>query len=104
MELPGLMTGIDTADIVKQLINSSKQTLYSYKVQKQKWTDKDTALSELRSVLSNFDSALNGLSDADTLRSFKATSTDTDVLSATAASKGVFEGNHNIEVNQLANS
>lgn len=104
MELPGISTGIDTASIVQQLMAVSKQRLYSYKIQKQKYEERNTALDELRTKLNAFNSSLSGLSNAETLTTFKATSSDSDILSATAASTGVFEGSHEIEVNQLANS
>ncbi|MCF7955814.1 MAG: hypothetical protein K9M75_08440, partial [Phycisphaerae bacterium] len=104
MQLPGLSTGIDTANIVKQLMAVSKQRLYSYKVQKQNYEQRNTALEELRAKVNAFSGSLAALSNAETLTSFKATSTDSDILTATAATTGVFEGNHDIEVNQLANS
>ncbi|MBW8014771.1 MAG: hypothetical protein FVQ82_01170 [Planctomycetes bacterium] len=104
MQLPGISTGIDTATIVQQLMTVSKQRLYTYKVQKNRYQERNTALEELRGKLSSFYDSLSSLSNFDNLTAFKATSSDKDILTATAASTGVFEGNHEIEVNQLANS
>lgn len=104
MELSGISTGIDTASMVKQLMAVSQQRLYTYKVKKNEYEDRNIALDELRAKLNAFNSSLSALSNADNLKGFKATSSDTDILTAKAATTGVFEGNHEIEVNQLANS
>ncbi len=104
MQLPGISTGIDTATMVTQLMAVSKQRLYSYKIQQGKYAERNTALGELRGKLNAFNSSLDALSEYDSLLGFKATSSDKDVLNATAASSGVYEGTHEIEVNQLANS
>lgn len=104
MQLPGLATGIDTGAMVQQLMAASQQRLYTYKVQKANYEEKNTTFDELRSKLLSFNSAMTSLSDVDDLIVFKATSNDTDILSASAASTGVYEGNHEVEINQLANA
>lgn len=101
IQLSGLSTGMDTASIVQQLVQVEQRRLAAYQTKLEGYETKKTAVTELESKVSGLKSALNKLSDASQLRSFKATSGDEDVLSVEASSSA-FEGSHEVVVKQLA--
>ena len=101
LRLPGLLTGIDTTQLIAQLMAVERRTLNMYEERKSTWDERKDALSTLESKLANLRSAVRALSDADELRAFSAASSDTDKLTA-EASYNAFEGNHTVVVNQLA--
>jgi flagellar hook-associated protein 2 len=103
MRLPGLVTGIDTNTLVAQLMAIQRQTLNMYVGEQSLWEEKKSALSTLETKLSTLRTTLRELSDADELRAFSVSSSDTDYLTA-EASYNAFEGNHNVVINQLANA
>jgi flagellar hook-associated protein 2 len=103
IQLPGLATGINTSDLIAQLMAVEKRTLNLYNTRKETWTERKDALNTLESKLSNLNSSIRALSDADELRAFSVASSDSDVVSAEAA-YDAFEGNHTVVVNQLATS
>lgn len=101
LQLSGLITGIDTSKLIAQLMAVERRTFNMYTERKTTWDDKKSALNEIETKLSNFRSSLRALSDADELRAFKTSSSDTDLLTA-EASYNAFEGNHTVVINQLA--
>jgi len=101
LRLPGLQSGIDTGALVQQLMILQRRTLNTYENRKSIWEERQEALSTLESKLSNLRNAVRALSDADALRAFSASSSDTDYLTA-EATNDAFEGNHTVEINQLA--
>ena len=101
LRLPGLLTGIDTSNLIAQLMAVERRTLNIYEERKSTWDEKKEALSTLESKLSNLRSSVRALSDANELRAFSSTSSDTDKVTA-EASYNAFEGNHTVVVNQLA--
>ncbi len=103
INLPGLFTGIDTNQIIAQLMEIQKRTLNLYQKRQATWNDRNDALSTLETKLSTLRSSVRALSDDQKLRAFKTASSDTDILTAEAA-YNAFEGNHSIEINQLANA
>jgi flagellar capping protein FliD len=103
IRLPGLFTGIDTNKLISQLIAAESRQLNLYKKRLNTWDEKKDSLSTLKSKLDALRSNIRGLSDANKLRSFKTASSDTDILTAEAA-YNAFEGNHTVEINQLANA
>ena len=100
-QLPGLLSGIDTAQLVAQLMVVERRTLNMYEGRKIKWDERKDALSTLESKLSNLRTAVKALSDAEELRAYSTASSDTDKLTA-EASHNAFEGNHTVMINQLA--
>jgi flagellar hook-associated protein 2 len=68
---------------------------------KSRYEEKTRALTLLETKLSSLRTSVQALSDADELRAFSASSSDKDILTA-QASYNAFEGNHTIEINQLA--
>jgi flagellar hook-associated protein 2 len=103
IQLSGLSTGIDTSEIVKQLIAVESRTLEMYEERKSNWEEKKDALTELESKLDALQSTVSDLSDASELRAFTTSSSDSDILTADA-SDSAFEGNHTVVINQLASA
>lgn len=101
LRFPGLVTGIDTATLIKQLMIINSRRLATYQVQKTDYEKQTTALDELRSKISALESAASALADADDMEIFSTSSSDTDILTLTASSEAN-AGSHSIEVNQLA--
>jgi len=103
LRLPGLLTGIDTAKLIAQLMAVERRSLNVYEERKSTWDERKEALSTLETKLSNLRSSVRALSDANELRAFATASSDTDKLTA-EASYSAFEGNHTVVINQLANA
>ena len=101
LRLPGVSTGIDTNQLIQQLMAVERRSLNVYEKRKSTWNERKTALNELETKLSTLRSSARALSDADELRAFKTVSSDTDKLTA-EASYNAFEGNHTVVINQLA--
>ena len=101
LRLPGLLTGIDTTQLIAQLMAVERRTLNMYEQRQSTWDERKSSLGTLETKLANLRTAVRGLSEADELRAFSAASSDTDKLTA-EASYNAFEGNHTIVVNQLA--
>jgi len=103
LRLPGLLTGIDTAKLIAQLMAIERRSLNVYEERISMWEERQDALSTLETKLSNLRNSVRALSDADELRAFSVASSDTDKLTADA-SYNAFEGNHTVVINQLANA
>jgi len=103
LRLPGLLTGIDTAKLIAQLMAIERRSLNVYEERISIWEERQDALSTLETKLSNLRNSVRALSDADELRAFSVASSDTDKLTADA-SYNAFEGNHTVVINQLANA
>ncbi|MGD2095869.1 MAG: flagellar filament capping protein FliD, partial [Phycisphaerales bacterium] len=103
LRLTGLVTGIDTAALIEQLMAVERRSLNIYENRKSTWEERKDALSTLESKLSSLRSSVRVLSDADELRAFSVASSDSDKLTA-EASYNAFEGNHTVIINQLANA
>src|SRR5512145_2398240 len=99
LQLSGLATGIDTSKLIAQLMAVERRSLNLYTERKTTWNDRKSALNEIETKLSNFRSSTRALSDADELRAFKTSSSDSDLLTA-EASYNAFEGNHTVVINQ----
>jgi flagellar hook-associated protein 2 len=101
LRLPGLLSGIDTTTLIANLMAIERRTLYAYEERKSTWNERKSALGTLESTLSSLRTSVRALSDADELRAFSTASSDSDILTA-EASYNAFEGNHTVEINQLA--
>ncbi|MHC4692173.1 MAG: flagellar filament capping protein FliD, partial [Planctomycetota bacterium] len=101
--LPGLFTGIDTSTLIAQLIAVERRTINIYQERKTLWEERKNALGSLETSLSTLRTTLSSLSDADALRAFSTSSSDTGKVTA-EASHNTFEGNHTAVINQLANA
>ena len=103
IQLPGLLTGIDTTSLIAQLMAIQRRTLNMYENRKSTWDERKDVLSTLETKLDALRSCVRQLSDANELRAFTTASSDTDKLTA-EASYNAFEGNHTVIINRLANA
>ena len=103
VNLTGLLTGIDTSEIIKQLILAESKTLDLYEKRLETWEERKEDLGTLETKITNLQNSVEALSDANELKAFSTSSSDTDVLTA-EASYNAYEGNHTIVVDQLASA
>ncbi len=101
--LPGLFTGIDTRTLIAQLMALERRTINVYQERKNLWEERKNALGSLETSLSTLRTTLSSLSDAEALRAFSISSSDSDKVTA-EASHNTFEGSHTVVINQLANA
>jgi flagellar hook-associated protein 2 len=101
IQLPGLLTGIDTSQLISQLMAVERRTLNMYEERMSLWDERKGALSTLEGKLNSLRSTAQALSDASGLRAFTIASSDPDILTA-EASYNAFEGNHTVVIGQLA--
>ncbi|MHC4487767.1 MAG: flagellar filament capping protein FliD [Planctomycetota bacterium] len=101
LRLPGLLSGIDTTTLIANLMAIERRTLFAHEERKSTWEARKNALGTLEGKLGSLRTSVRALSDADELRAFSAASSDSDILTA-EASYNAFEGNHTVEINQLA--
>ncbi len=102
LRLPGLLTGIDTNQLISQLMAMEQRTLTQYAQRQSVWNERKNALSTIETKLETLKTTTAALSDAGTLRAYATASSDTEIVTA-EASHNAFEGNHTVIVNQLAN-
>lgn len=103
IRFPGLATGIDTTEIVRQLVEVESRALKAKQEQKAGEQLKSEALTELQTKLTSFRTKMRVLSDSGLLRSFNSSTSDSDIMTASANSNAS-EGNHSIKIKQLATS
>ncbi|MDO8303319.1 MAG: flagellar filament capping protein FliD, partial [Sedimentisphaerales bacterium] len=103
INLTGLNSGIDTSAIVQQLIAIEGRRLTLLQNNQTVQQQKQSALGALESKINAFKTAVKDLNDAQKLRGYNVTSSDSDMVTA-EASYNAFEGNHTVEVNQLASA
>ncbi len=103
IRFPGLLTGIDTSELIAQMMAIERRSLNVYEERKEMWDERKSDLSTLEAKLSNLQTSIRALSDANELRAFSTASSDTDILTA-EASYNAYEGNHTLVINQLANA
>ena len=101
IQLPGLSTGLDTKALIQQLmaVEQRRLSIYQRKMTGQK--EQKTVINDLSNKLNALKSSLRALSDSSQLRSFKATTSNKDTITVEANSSA-FEGNHTVQVKQLA--
>lgn len=101
---PGLGSGLDITSLVRQLVSAEgapKTALYDRR--EAEFQADITALSSLKSALSTFQETVSGLGDLSSFQERSATSSNTEVFTATAG-ETADESNYEIEVVQLAAS
>ena len=103
IQLGGLFTGIDTKTLIAQLIAAEQGRVNRYKARQQIWSNRETALTDLETKLNALKNSVAALDNADELKAFSVASSEEDLLTA-EASNSAFEGNHTIEIHQLANA
>lgn len=98
----GIGSGIDVGGIVSQLVAAEGQPARNRLDRREADTQATiSALGGLKGALSEFQSALSGLSDLDAFQARRATSGDTSVYTATADETAA-AGSYQIEVERLA--
>jgi flagellar hook-associated protein 2 len=103
VNLPGLLSGIDTSTLISQLMQIESNQKILYENRQKVWTERQDDLNSLQTKLTSLQSSIGELSDAGKLRSFSTKTSDSDIITAEAAS-GAVEGNHTVIVNRLANA
>jgi flagellar capping protein FliD len=98
---PGLSTGLDTAKIIEQIITADSTKINLMKANLTADETKKTAYSDLQASLTSVKTAVSALDDSSTLKTFKAVTSDSDIITAEASDEA-YEGNHSIKVKQLA--
>ena len=98
---PGIGSGLDIAGIISQLMAIESQPLVELGVDQIGLKAKLSGFGNLKSTISQFDTAMSELADAEKFKVFKAVSSDLDVLSASADSTAA-KGNYAIEVVRIA--
>jgi len=101
--LSGVFSGIDTDALVTAGIAAASRPMARLTSQKDDWQAKLDAVAEIERRMEQLRDLVADLRDADDLRAVGASSSDTDVLLATAAA-GATEGVHDVIVNQLASA
>jgi len=103
IQLSGLQSGIDTQSIISQLVAVEKRRLTMYQNKQTTLEEKQTALGEVKTKTNSLLTAIKDLSNAGEMRTYKTSSSDSDIVTAKATSNA-YEGSHTIVINQLANS
>ncbi len=103
IQLPGLSTGIDTSAIVQQLMAINRMRLQARQADVNEEEEVKDALGKFDTKLSSFKSASSALAISTQLKSYNATTSDDDVMTA-SANYNATEGNHSVQIKQLATS
>ena len=103
IQLSGLSTGIDTKAIVDQLMAVEKRRLQGYQLDLSEVSEKDEAMAEFKTGLTEYKSALSDIYTSSQLKSFKASSAD-ELFVTASASSNASEGTYSMQVKQLATS
>src|SRR5258706_2158941 len=100
---PGIGSGLDVNGLVTQLMNVERLPLANLDKKEAQFQGTITAYGTIKSALSTFQTAVQGLNDLAKFQAFKATPADATILSATATAAAA-PGSYSIEVKQLASS
>ena len=98
---PGIGSGLDVNGIVGQLMAAERQPLAALARQEQAYTQKLSAFGQMRSALASFQTALRDLASGSKFQMLSASSSNTQVLAASAGGKAT-PASYQIEVSQLA--
>ncbi|MGE0485462.1 MAG: flagellar filament capping protein FliD [Gammaproteobacteria bacterium] len=101
LSTPGVGSGLDISTIINQLMAIERQPLIKAGTRQIELEARLSAFGKLKSTISTFDSAMSGLKDADKFKYFKANSSDTDVLSASAGPTAA-RGRYTVDVVRIA--
>jgi flagellar hook-associated protein 2 len=97
----GLSTGIDTASLIKALVEAKRQPITILQKQVDGFQTRVTRLDEFAAKVTALRTAVTGLTWATSFAAYTATSSNTSVVTVTASS-AASEGNHTIVVSSLA--
>lgn len=97
----GLGSDVDFASMIDSLVEAEGIQKQGMEAWKSQWSAKIAALETLNSKMTDFRTAVAAMKTTSQFLGKTATSSNTDVLTATASSTAI-SGTHQIEVNQLA--
>ena len=100
---PGIGSNLDVSSIVTQLLAIDRQPVAALDLKTASFQAKLSGFGTLKGVLSQFQTALSGLSDISKFQAVKASAADTSVASAIGSSVAV-PGSYSLEVSRLAQS
>ena len=98
---PGIGSNLDVSSIVSQLIAVDKQPLAALDLKTASFQAKLSGFGTLKGVLSQFQTALSGLSDISKFQAVKASAADASIATAIGSSVAV-PGSYSLEVSKLA--
>ena len=101
LSIDGLASGLDTSGLIAQILQAEARPLQLFNAQITKEQNKKTAFLDLSAKLLGLQLSSNRLSQSDTFRRVTASSTNSDVISASAGA-GVPPGTYSFRVAQLA--
>jgi flagellar hook-associated protein 2 len=97
--------GFDVSSTVAQIVSNLKNVETPWTTQLTALQSQDTALSSIGTLLSNLSTDVGALTDFQGILAQKTgSSSDTNVLELTAASRTAIAGSHTVEVQSLANT
>ncbi len=97
----GLSTGIDTASLIKALVDAKRQPIVQLQKQADGFQSRLTQLGDLAGKLGALRTAVTALAYTNSFATWLAASSDKDVVTV-AASSAATEGNHTVGITQLA--
>ncbi|MCB1802329.1 MAG: flagellar filament capping protein FliD [Gammaproteobacteria bacterium] len=97
----GVGSGIDIESIVSQLMSLERQPLVALQRRESDTRAQISSYGQLKSALSNFQSAMRDLSSLEAFRKFQSMSSDEDVMTASADADAA-AGIYNLDVARLA--
>jgi flagellar hook-associated protein 2 len=100
---PGIGSGLDVNSLVSQLMSLESQPLTLLQKKEATYQSQVSALGQVKSAMSTFQSAIQGLTDPVQFQAVKATVGDSSILSASADASAA-PGSYALEVSQLAQS
>ncbi|MCB1877999.1 MAG: flagellar filament capping protein FliD [Chromatiales bacterium] len=101
LSAPGIGSGLDVNGIVSQLMELEQQPLVALQKRQSEFQAQLSALGQLKSAVSTFNDAMEGLSSVEKFKVFSASSGDEGVFTVDASSNAG-GGTFNIQVNNLA--
>lgn len=98
---PGIGSGLDINSLINQLMSLERQPLQRLQSQESTYNSQLSAFGKLKSALSTFQDAVNGLNSTDSFQIFSATSSNADSFTASADSTAA-SGSYDLVISQLA--
>jgi len=97
----GVGSGLDINGIVTQLMALERIPVNKLEANNREYEAQLSAYGQVRSALSSFETAMEGLGSLDKFKVYSASSTDEDILTASTTSAAA-NGTYNLEVTRLA--
>ncbi|MBI5418986.1 MAG: flagellar filament capping protein FliD [Deltaproteobacteria bacterium] len=101
IQFSGLATGIDTASLIKALVEAKRQPIKILQKQADVFQGRITRLDEFAAKISALRSAVAAISATTSFAAYMGATSNKDILTVTASS-AASEGNHTVSITQLA--